>query len=424
MCGIATTPSSLRRSMVNQSYQPGVLDASMDNAVDEKRAVHVDAFPAVRGYKDALARDAVELLRKIAETLAERKERDVLRAVWRAEAADKGLETCGCVAVLCDLGSTSASSSVWGGDEALSAEHREALEDNLSKLGMEPVSRLDEGYFEDVLGGTHKSELVPAHVICIFPQGMRFPSGTRQLNPDIQCLANCASLFSESGVVALVLAAGKEPTRVLREDGGVSAVSAAADAFMAMIGGVGEGVCLLGDTVYHETFVNAFAAYLPNKARKNKNHALVIVNPLHEKVQVGSQATTTRDATTVTEMKLLEPSRKMNAQMRSLDDVVFTVESVKTPETQLVLIEKFETFLKDLAADSKTKFPLATSQAKSDSPLNEMKVVADFLGAGKTGAKKKKAEAMLDKLYTLRKLPRKYFIEKAAAEAAEAAASP
>ena len=220
------------------------------------------------------------------------------------------------------------------------------------------------------------------------------------------------------GVVALVLAAGKEPTRVLREDGGVSAVSAAADAFMAMIGGVGDGVCLLSDAGYHEPFRNAFAAYLPNVARKNQNHALVIVNPLHEKVQVGSQATTTRDATTVTEMKLLEPSRKMNAQMRSLDDVVFTVESVKTPETQRVLIEKFETFLKDVTADPSTKFPLKRSQRKSDSPLNEEKVVADFLKAGKRGTKKVRAEEMLDKLYTLRNVPRKYFIQKAKAEAA------
>jgi len=40
-----------------------------------------------------------------------------------------------------------------------------------------------------------------------------------------------------------------------------------------------------------------------------------------------------------------------------------------------------------------------------------MKVVADFLNAGKKGNKKKMAEDMLDKLYTLRKLPRKYFIE-------------
>merc|ERR1712196_420174 len=97
--------------------------------------------------------------------------------------------------------------------------------------------------------------------------------------------------------------------------------------------------------------------------------------------------------------------------MRSEDDVVFTVENVKTPEKQLDLIGKFETFLKDLAADSKTKFPLSTSIAKSDSPLNEAKVVSDFLKAGTRGNKKVRAEEMLDKLYTLRKLPRKYFIE-------------
>ena len=57
MCGIAATPSSLRRSMVDQSCQPGALDASMDDAVDEKRAVDVNAFPAVVAYKDALERD-------------------------------------------------------------------------------------------------------------------------------------------------------------------------------------------------------------------------------------------------------------------------------------------------------------------------------------------------------------------------------
>ena len=253
----------------------------------------------------------------------------------------------------------------------------------------------------------------------------RWLSGPRRSDDGVgQCLANCARLYSEASVEALVLAAGIEPTRVPREDGGLSAVSEAADAFMASIGGAGDGFCLLGHEDYHDPFLNAFAAYLANKAWTNKNHALVIVNPLHEKVQVGSQATTTRDATTVTKMKLLEPSRKMNAQLRSLDDVVFTRESVKTPETQLLLIDTMEKFLKDFAANPKTKFPLATSQAKSDSPLNEMKVVADFLGAGKTGAKKKKAEAMLDKLYTLRNVPRKYFIEKAKAEAAEAEASP
>ena len=123
-------------------------------------------------------------------------------------------------------------------------------------------------------------------------------------------------------------------------------------------------------------------------------------------------------------MKQLEPSRGTIAQLRSIDDVEFTVENVKTPEKQLVLIDKMEKFLKDLKANPRTKFPLKKSIAKSDSPLNEMKVVADFLGAGKPGAKKKKAEAMLDKLYTLRNVPRKYFIQKAKAEAAEAAASP
>ena len=78
--------------MVNQSCPPGVLDASMDGAVDEKRAVHVRAFPAVQGYEDALARNADELRRKIAETLAESQARDVQRVAWRTEAAEKGLD--------------------------------------------------------------------------------------------------------------------------------------------------------------------------------------------------------------------------------------------------------------------------------------------------------------------------------------------
>ena len=409
--------------MVDQSCQPGVLDASMDDAVDEKRAVHVDAFPAVQGYKNTLARDAVELLRKIAETLAERKERDVLRAGWRAAAAEKGLETCGCVAVLCDVGRQSSSSGMWGGDEALSNEHREALLDNVFKLGMEPVSRLDEDdVFENVFGGTTKAELVPAHVLGFFPNGMGFPSQTnRQLKYSLLCLANGASLFSEPSAEALVLAAGMEPTRVLREDGGLSAVSRAAAEFMTRVGDVGDGFCLLGHDVHHGPFMDAFAAYLPNIDRRFQHEPLVIVNPIHEK---RSRATTTRLATEVTEMKQLEPSRGTIAQLRSIDDVEFTVENVKTPEKQLVLIDKMEKFLKDLKANPRTKFPLKKSIAKSDSPLNEMKVVADFLRAGKKGRKKEMAEDMLDKLYTLRNVPRKYFIQKAKAEAAEAAASP
>ena len=227
MCGIATTPSSLRRLMVNQSCPPGVLDASMDGAVDEKRAVHVCAFPAVQGYEDALARNADELRRKIAETLAESQARDVQRVAWRTEAAEKGLITCGFVAVICDYG---GSSSIWGGDEALSTQHREALADNLSKMGMFTVSRLDGDVFENVFGGTHKSELVPTHVIGIFQHGMDFPSQTGKLTGDLRCLARCARLYSESSAEALVLAAGIEPTRVPREDGGLSHVSAAADA--------------------------------------------------------------------------------------------------------------------------------------------------------------------------------------------------
>lgn len=402
---------------MDQSCQPGVLDASMDNAVDEKRAVHVDAFPAVRGYKDALARDAVELLRKIAETLAERKERDVLRAVWRAEAADKGLETCGCVAVLCDVGRTSTISSVWGGDEALSAEHREALADNLSKMGMFTVSRLDGDVFENVFGGTYKSEFLPTHVIGIFQHGMSLPSQTRKLSPDLLCLANCARLYSEPSVEALVLAAGMEPTRVQREDGGLSAVSAAADAFMASIGGVGNGFCLLGHEDYHDPFMKAFAAYLPNEAWRNRIDRLVIVNSTYEKVALESRATNTRLATEVTEMRQLGPSRKTKVQLTSLEDVVFTRENLETAEKQKLLTETLEKFLKD----PKTTFPLKTSV---DENLNESVIVARFLGAGGKGNKKKKAEDMLDKLYTLRNVPRKYFIEKAAAEAAAAAASP
>ena len=332
--------------------------------------------------------------------------------------------TSGYVAVVCDLGHGSGISSIWGGDEALSAEHREALVDNLSKMGMFTVSRLDGDVFENVFGGTYKSELVPAHVLGFFPHGMDFPSQTRKFSRlDLLCLANCAQLYSEASAEALVLAAAMEPTRVLREDGGLSDVSLAAAAFMKTVGGVGDGFCLLGHEDYHDPFMNAFAAYLPNEAWRHQNDQLVIVNPTYE-MALGSRATNTRLATEVTEMRQLEPSRKTNAQLRNEDEVVFTAENVKTPEKQLLLINQMEKFLKDVTADSKTKFPLKTSQAKSDSPLNEMKVVADFLNAGKRGSKKKKAEDMLDKLYTLRKLPRKYFIEKAAAEAAAAAASP
>ena len=93
--------------------------------------------------------------------------------------------------------------------------------------------------------------------------------------------------------------------------------------------------------------------------------------------------------------------------MTTLEEITFTAANLKTAEKQELLTGKLETFLRDVAADPTTKLPLKTS--RTDGPLNEAKVVADFLGAGKTGAKKKKAEAMLRAVCKLRGVQSEYF---------------
>ena len=52
---------------------------------------HVGVQLALK-LENALARNADELRRKIAETLAESQARDVQRVAWRTEAAEKGLD--------------------------------------------------------------------------------------------------------------------------------------------------------------------------------------------------------------------------------------------------------------------------------------------------------------------------------------------
>ena len=108
-------------------------------------------------------------------------------------------------------------------------------------------------------------------------------------------------------------------------------------------------------------------------------------------------------------MRQLGPSRKTKVQLTSLEDVVFTRENLETAEKQKLLTETLEKFLRAVEADPTTQFPFKRS--KEGGPLNEAKVVADFLNAGKHGVKKKKAEEMLRAVCKLRGVTSEYFEE-------------
>ena len=102
--------------------------------------------------------------------------------------------------------------------------------------------------------------------------------------------------------------------------------------------------------------------------------------------------------------------RRGTAHIRTLEEITFTAANIKTEETQKLLTETLETFLRDVAADPDTKFPLKTTK-RGDASLNESKTVADFLKAGKIGGKKKKAEDMLKAVCKLRGVTSEYFRE-------------
>ena len=104
-------------------------------------------------------------------------------------------------------------------------------------------------------------------------------------------------------------------------------------------------------------------------------------------------------------------SRQSAAQMISLADVTFTLESLERSEVQDLLKEKLETFLRAVEADPTTRFPVKTSRSEQDGPRNEKKWVCKFLGVDQTLSKKAMAVEMLKAVCKLRGVQSEYLDE-------------
>ena len=103
---------------------------------------------------------------------------------------------------------------------------------------------------------------------------------------------------------------------------------------------------------------------------------------------------------------------------RAAPVVTFTTENLEQPETQDLLIETMETFLREFEARPKTKFPLKESRRSGrNGPCNEKRWVCKFLGVSQFLTKKPMAVEILKAVCKLRGVQSEYLNESAAASA-------
>lgn len=300
-------------------------------------------------------------------------------------------------------------------------EDLEEAKDDVARLGARCVllrssndhardgTMSQDDFIRDYLRCSTDSRRKPADLCAVSPEDYCWPENYHDIGPPKQVFVVTCSLFDRSGLRHLV-----EQWE--------------------------QGVIVLGDPELHGAFVEDFGIYTPNPNAGHKERR-VLRNPKFAKALSGVAAAPLKRSVrlkTTTAASVQAPAsvdglveeaapapvnapslydgvdvgRRSAAQMTSLEDVTFTAKNLKTAAMQKLLTEKLENFLLvDFPADPSTKLPFKTSKADREGPRNEVKVVADFLNAGKTGAKKKKAEAMLRAVCELRGVQSEYFKE-------------
>ena len=311
-------------------------------------------------------------------------------------------------------------------------DNLEAVEDQVALLGARSVLLHSSNgrelgakfmttreFVRQYLRGSTDRRRKPAGLYAVSPSGFNWPDNWNDISDHLRVFAGTCTLFDKSGLDHLVKQREK-------------------------------GVFVLGDPSLHGPFVNKFGIYTPNEDAGKKTHVsdhryrLVLRSPKFAKAAAAAQAkalaaapppkrSSRLQATPATPLQVpvsvgalageaapapvaapslyegIGTGRRGTSQVTTLEKITFTRENLETAEKQKLLTETLEKFLRAVEADPTTQFPFKRS--KEGGPLNEAKVVADFLNAGKHGVKKKKAEEMLRAVCKLRGVTSEYFEE-------------